>query len=85
MTEIKNNRIEKGLYEVKIERTNVLFNSWMGNLIDVETVYMYVYDCKAFEKWLNDMYADDCGNGIKYIKVTRIDYKKVSEDLTILD
>ena len=48
--------MEKGLYEVRIERTNMFFDSWMGVSADLEIKYVFVNNYEAFEKWLEDIY-----------------------------
>ena len=34
--------MEKGLYEVRIERTNAFFDPWMGVTEDLEIKYVFV-------------------------------------------
>ena len=76
--------MEKGLYEVEIERENMFFNSWTRTPKDVEVKYVLVNDCKAFEKWLANIYTEGNEQGIKFREVRRIDYRKVSETCTLL-
>lgn len=77
--------MEKGLYEVRIERTNMFFDSWMGVTEDLEIKYVFVNNYKAFEKWLDDIYTGGNGDGIKYREIVSVSYDKISDNITILN
>ena len=77
--------MEKGLYEVRIERTNMFFDSWMGVTADLEIKYVFVNNYEAFEKWLEDIYTRSDGDGIKYREVVSISYDKISDNITVLN
>ena len=77
--------MEKGLYEVRIERTNTFFDRWMGVTEDLEIKYVFVNNYEAFEKWLEDIYTGSNGFGIKYREVVRVSYNKISDNVTVLN
>lgn len=80
MMKIKDVEIEKGLYEVTIEKTNMVFDAWNDDYViqnesDVE--YVFVNNYKSFEGWLENKYAES--------DTCRIRYRKVSEHVTVLN
>lgn len=77
--------MEKGLYEVRIERTNAFFDPWMGVTEDLEIKYVFVNNYEAFEKWLEDIYTGSNEFGIKYRKVVSVSYNKISDNVTVLN
>ena len=77
--------MEKGLYEVRIERTNAFFDTWMGVTGDLEIKYVFVNNYEAFEKWLEDIYTGSNGFGIKYREVVSVSYNKISDNVTVLN
>lgn len=77
--------MEKGLYEVRIERSNVFFDSWTRVAEDLETKYVFVNNYEAFEKWIEDIYTGSNGLGIKYREVVSVSYNKISDDVTVLN
>ena len=77
--------MEKGLYEVRIERTNAFFDPWMGVTEDLEIKYVFVNNYKEFEKWLEDIYTGSNEFGIKYRKVVSVSYNKISDNVTVLN
>ena len=77
--------MEKGLYEVRIERTNSFFDPWMGVTEDLEIKYVFVNNYEAFEKWLEDIYTGSNEFGIKYRKVVSVSYNKISDNVTVLN
>lgn len=82
---MKNIEMEKGLYEVRIERTNMFFDPWMGVTADLEIKYVFVNNYEAFEKWLEDIYTGGNGDGIKYREVVQVSYDKISDNVTVLN
>lgn len=77
--------MEKGLYEVRIERSSVFFDSWTRVTEDLETKYVFVNNYEAFEKWIEDIYNGSNGLGIKYREVVSVSYNKISDDVTVLN
>lgn len=77
--------MEKGLYEVRIERSSVFFDSWTRVTEDLETKYVFVNNYEAFEKWIEDIYTGSNGLGIKYREVVSVSYNKISDDVTVLN
>ena len=77
--------MEKGLYEVRIERSSVFFDSWTRATEDLETKYVFVNNYEAFEKWIEDIYTGSNGLGIKYREVVSVSYNKISDDVTVLN
>lgn len=77
--------MEKGLYEVRIERSSVFFDSWTRVAEDLETKYVFVNNYEAFEKWIEDIYTGSNGLGIKYREVVSVSYNKISDDVTVLN
>ena len=77
--------MEKGLYEVRIERTNMFFDAWTGVTEDLEIKYVFVNNYEAFEKWLEDIYTRSYGDGIKYREVVSVSYDKISDNITVLN
>ena len=77
--------MEKGLYEVRIERSSVFFDSWTRATEDLETKYVFVNNYEAFEKWLEDIYTGSDDFGIKYREVVSVSYNKISDDVTVLN
>ena len=77
--------MEKGLYEVRIERSSVFFDSWTRATEDLETKYVFVNNYEAFEKWIEDIYTGSIGLGIKYREVVSVSYNKISDDVTVLN
>ena len=77
--------MEKGLYEVRIERSSVFFDSWTRVTEDLETKYVFVNNYEAFEKWIEDIYTGSNGLGIKYREVVSVSYNKISDDITVLN
>ena len=75
----------KGLYEVRIERTNMFFDSWMGVSADLEIKYVFVNNYEAFEKWLEDIYTRSNGDGINYRELVSVSYDKISDNITVLN
>ena len=76
--------MEKGLYEVRIERSNVFFDSCTRVTEDLEIKYVFVNSYEAFEKWIEDIYTGSNGLGIKYREVVSVSYNKISDDVTVL-
>ena len=77
--------MEKGLYEVRIERTNAFFVFFLGVNEDLEIKYVFVNNYEAFEKWLEDIYTGSNEFGIKYRKVVSVSYNKISDNVTVLN
>lgn len=77
--------MEKGLYEVRIERSSVFFDSYTRATEDLETKYVFVNSYEAFEKWIEDIYTGCNGLGIKYREVVSVSYNKISDDVTVLN
>lgn len=77
--------MEKGLYEVRIERSSVFFDSLTRATEDLETKYVFVNNYEAFEKWIEDIYTGSNGLGIKYREVVSVSYNKISDDVTVLN
>ena len=77
--------MEKGLYEVRIERSSVFFDSCTRATEDLETKYVFVNNYEAFEKWIEDIYTGSNGLGIKYREVVSVSYNKISDDVTVLN
>lgn len=82
---MENIGMEKGLYEVRIERTNMFFDPWMGVTEDLEIKYVFVNNYEAFEKWLEDIYTGSNGFGINYREVVSVSYNKISDNVTVLN
>ena len=77
--------MEKGLYEVRIERTNMFFDSWMGVTADLEIKYVFVNNYEAFEKWLEDIYIRGNGDEINYRELVSVSFDKISDNVTVLN
>ena len=77
--------MEKGLYEVRIERTNMFFDSWTGVTADLEIKYVFVNNYEAFEKWLEDIYTRGNGDGINYRELVSVSFDKISDNVTVLN
>ena len=77
--------MEKGLYEVRIERTNMFFDSWMGVTAELEIEYVFVNNYEAFEKWLEDIYTRGNGDGINYRELVSVSFDKISDNVTVLN
>ena len=77
--------MEKGLYEVRIERTNMFFDSWMGVTADLEIKYVFVNNYEAFEKWLEDIYTRGDGDGNNYRELVSVSFDKISDNVTVLN
>ena len=70
-------KVEKGLYEVRVEKSVLEFDDWNDDYIlqiknDVK--YILVYDYQAFERWLEKLHAEN--------SACKIEYKKLSECVT---
>ena len=77
--------MEKGLYEVRIERTSKFFDSWTGVAADLEIKYVFVNNYEAFEKWLEDIYTRGNGDGIIYRELVSVSFDKISDNVTVLN
>ena len=82
---MENIGMEKGLYEVRIERTNAFFDPWMGIAEDLEIKYVFVNNYEAFEKWLDDIRTGSHRFGIKYHEMISVSYNKISDNVTVLN
>lgn len=63
----------------------MFFDSWMGIIEDIEIKYVLVNNYEAFEKWLTDIYEGSDRDGIKYRKIVRVSYDKISDNVTVLN
>ena len=77
--------MEKGLYEVRIERKKLFLDAWTEVTSDLEIRYVFVNNYEAFEKWLEDIYTEGDGCGIKYREVIQVSYDKISDNVTVLN
>ena len=82
---MENIGMEKGLYEVRIKRTNMFFDSWMGVTEDLEIKYVFVNNYEAFEKWLEDIYTRGNGDRINYRELVSVSFDKISDNVTVLN
>ena len=82
---MENIGMKKGLYEVRIERSNSFFDTWKGVAKDLEIKYVFVNNYEAFEKWLEDIYTGSNGLGIKYRELVSVSYDKISDNITVLN
>lgn len=73
-------KVEKGLYEVRVEQIGVDFDALNGDYViqrETEVEYILVNDYEAFKRWLDNKYAES--------DACKISYRKISEDVTVLN
>lgn len=79
MITIENIGTKNGLYEVRVEKSVLEFDNWNDDYvlqINTDVKYILVHDYEAFERWLEELHAE---NG-----VCKIEYKKLSECVTLI-
>ena len=80
MITIENIGTKNGLYVVRVEQIGVDFDALNGDYVmqrETEVKYILVNDYEAFKRWLDNKYAEN--------DACRISYRKISEDVTILN
>ena len=79
MITMENIGTKNGLYVVKVEKSVLEFDSWNDDYvlqINTDVKYILVHDYEAFERWLEELYAES--------GVCKIEYKKLSECVTLI-
>lgn len=79
MITLENIGTKNGLYVVRVEKSDVAFDSWNDDFVlemETEVKYVLVNDYKAFERWLEAMYAKS--------GACKIEYKKLSESVMLI-
>lgn len=79
MITLENIGTKNGLYVVRVEKSDVAFDSWNDDFVlemETEVKYVLVNDYKAFERWLEEMYAKS--------GACKIEYKKLSESVMLI-
>lgn len=79
MITIENIGTKNGLYVVRVEKSVLEFDSWNDDYvlqINTDVKYILVHDYEAFERWLEELYAES--------GVCKIECKKLSECVTLI-
>ena len=79
MIKVENIGTKNGLYVVRVEKSDVAFDSWNDDFVlemETEVKYVLVNDYKAFERWLEEMHAKS--------GACKIEYKKLSESVMLI-
>ena len=66
------------------EQASFLTLGW-GVTADLEIKYVFVNNYEAFEKWLEDIYTRDNGDGIIYRELVNVSFDKISDNVTVLN
>jgi predicted MarR family transcription regulator len=79
MITLENIGTKNGLYVVRVEKSEVVFDAWNDDYVlqnESEVKYVLVNDYKAFERWLEEMYAKS--------GACKIEYRKLSESVMLI-
>mgnify|MGYP003498043211 CR=1 FL=1 len=79
MITIENIGTKNGLYVVRVEKIGMEFDAWNDDYViqnETEVKYILVHDYEAFERWLEEQYAES--------GVCKIEYEKLSEYVTLI-